>query len=270
VLKRIHSKNNDFQRFEVLKRNREKRTRYGEFLVEGVRAINAALQFDWRFEALIYSSQHGVSDWAKDVIVQAKAQQCYDLEAALLQELSDREEPSELLAVVKIPHDDLARIPTSPQMTAVLFDRPGSPGNLGASLRSCDAFGVSGVIISGHAVDLYDSQTVRSSTGSLFAIPAVRIGSPTQALEWCESLRQKGIAIKIIGTDESGKSEISQSTLSGPVLLVMGNETTGMSARYREICDEIVKIPIAGYASSLNVSCATSIALYEISRQRSS
>ncbi|MBO0782010.1 MAG: 23S rRNA (guanosine(2251)-2'-O)-methyltransferase RlmB, partial [Ktedonobacteraceae bacterium] len=61
---------------------------------------------------------------------------------------------------------------------------------------------------------------------------------------------------------------IEQHDFTGPTMLVVGNETWGMSAAYRELCDTMVKIPISGSASSLNVACATSILLYEVDRQR--
>jgi TrmH family RNA methyltransferase len=71
-----------------------------------------------------------------------------------------------------------------------------------------------------------------------------------------------------VGSDEKADYSIEEHDFTDPTILVVGNETWGMSATYRELCDTIVKIPIAGSASSLNVACATSIFLYEIDRQR--
>ena len=94
---------------------------------------------------------------------------------------SNKSEPSELLALVAMPADDLDRIPLSPDLLVVAFDRPASPGNLGSIIRSCDALGAHGVIMTGHSVDLYDPETISASVGSLFALPVVRLPSPARS-----------------------------------------------------------------------------------------
>ena len=73
----------------------------------------------------------------------------------------------------------------------------------------------------------------------------------------------------MVGLDEAGGHQLAHTDLTGPTLLVVGNETTGMSAGWREACDVIAEIPMSGSASSLNASVAGSIALYEARRQRS-
>src|SRR5205823_13566885 len=107
----------------------------------------------------------------------------------------------ELLAVVGLAADDLARIPTGPGMLAVVFDRPTSPGNLGTLIRSADAFGASGVIVTGHAADVYDPKAVRASTGSLFSVPVVRVPSQRPVLDWVEAIRAGGVPVRVVGTD---------------------------------------------------------------------
>ena len=72
----------------------------------------------------------------------------------------------------------------------------------------------------------------------------------------------------VIGTDEHGVADIATCDLTGPTVLLIGNETAGLSAAWREACDRIVRIPITGSASSLNAATAGSIALYEAARQR--
>lgn len=72
----------------------------------------------------------------------------------------------------------------------------------------------------------------------------------------------------MIGTDESGVVDIAAHDLTGPTLVVVGNETTGMSSAWREACDTVVRIPIGGAASSLNAATAATVVLYEAARQR--
>ena len=73
----------------------------------------------------------------------------------------------------------------------------------------------------------------------------------------------------VVGTDETGTVDVRDVDLAGPVLLVVGNETRGMSAGWREACDVVARIPMAGAASSLNMATAASLVLYEAMRQRS-
>jgi TrmH family RNA methyltransferase len=164
--------------------------------------------------------------------------------------------------------DDLGRITPGANLLVMVFDRPTTPGNLGTLVRSADAFGAGGVIVTGHAADPYDPKAVRASTGSLFALPVVRVPSHREVLDWVGDLRADGVAAQVVGTDERGPVEIAEHDLTGPTVLAVGNETHGLSAGWREACDQVVRIPITGAASSLNAASAATVALYEAARQR--
>lgn len=272
---RIRSRDVYFQHIQVLLRNREKRTRYREFVVEGVRSINAALQFNWEIRSLIYAAGQPLSNWAKEVLSGSNAEFHFELNRELMSEISSKEETSELIAVVSqrddgitALNDSLESLGSKENLLMVLFDRPGSPGNLGSSIRSCDALGVAGIILTGHAVDLYDPLVIRAATGSFFAVPAFRIPAPKDVLSFRDKLREAGLALQLVATDEVGQGALDQADLTGPTLLMMGNETSGLCKAYREAADRILYIPMGGSASSLNISCATSIFLYECQRQR--
>ena len=265
---KIYTENNDFQYIETLRRNREKRQKNKEFFIEGVRPINQALQHNWQIRAFVYSREKKLSDWAEGILARSQASQHYELRLPLLEKLSNKSEASELLAIVTMPEDDIARIPISEKLLVVIFDRPASPGNLGTLIRSCDALHVDGLIITGHAVDLYDPETISATTGSFFALSIVRLPSQKELQPWLANLQQQLPHIQFVGSDEDAEVAIDQHDFTSPTLLVVGNETWGMSASYKALCDMLVKIPMYGSASSLNVACATSIILYEIDRQR--
>jgi TrmH family RNA methyltransferase len=187
----------------------------------------------------------------------------------LLRELGGKEDDApELVLIAAMPPDDLDRIPAGLPFLGVVFDRPTSPGNIGTLIRSIDAFGGSGLIVTGHAADPYDPAAVRASTGSLFAVPVVRPPSRGAVLEWVERQRDDGLDLAILGTDESGDLDLRDCTLGGPSLIVVGNETSGLSEGWRAACDRIARIPMTGTASSLNAATAGSIVLYEAFRQR--
>ena len=265
---KIFSANNDFQYVETLRRNRIKRQHNHEFFVEGVRAINLALKHHWHIRAFLYAREHKLSDWAENILRQSQTETHYEVSSSLLEKLSDKEETSELLAVVRMPDDDLARIPVHERLLVVIFDRPASPGNLGSIIRSCDALRVDGLIITGHSVDVYDPETIRASTGSFFSLPFVRLPSQKELRPWFDIVRERIGSFQIVGSDERADRAIDAHDFTKPTVLIVGNETWGMSASYKELCDAIVKIPIYGSASSLNVASATTIVLYEVDRQR--
>lgn len=267
---RIYTENAEFQHIETLRRNRTKRSRSGEFFVEGVRPINQALQHRWTINALVYSREKRLSDWAEGVIANAGAKILYELPAALMEKLSQKEEASELLAIVAMPADAVSRIPARDSLLAVVFDRPASPGNLGTVIRSCDALGVDGLIITGHAVDLYDPETIRATTGSFFSVPMVRLPSHTELIPWLDGLRRRFGSLRVVGTSAKATIPVYKHDFTAPTVLLIGNENHGLSESYRALCDVMVTIPMAGSATSLNVACATSILLYEVARQRGS
>ncbi|WP_229402505.1 TrmH family RNA methyltransferase [Micromonospora okii] len=266
---KITTRNASFQQWQALLVNRTKRQRLGEFLVQGVRPITLALEQGWEIRALLYPDGRNLSRWCRDLLDRAAATRVA-LAPELMHELGGKEEESpELLAVVGQPEDDLGRLPVGPKMLVVVFDRPKTPGNVGTLIRSADAFGASGVVVTGHAADPYDPKAVRASTGSLFAVPVVRVASHRDVLDWVAALRARGLSrLQIVGTDEHGDSDVADHDLTGPTLLLVGNETHGLSAGWQEASDRTVRIPIVGAASSLNAAAAGTVVLYEAARQR--
>ncbi|WP_245868556.1 TrmH family RNA methyltransferase [Actinomadura meyerae] len=265
---RVSRPNARFQQWEALLRNRAKRQRAGEFLVQGVRPITLAVERGWPVRTLIYDAERQPSRWARDMLERAGAERVA-MAPDLLRELSGKEQDvPELVAVAELPPDDLSRIPVGPTFLGAVFDRPTGPGNIGTIVRSLDAFGGAGLIVTGHAADPYDPKAVRASTGSLLAVPVVRARSHREVLDWVARERAAGRPLTVVGTDENGTADIAEVDLTGPVLLVIGNETAGLSAGWREGCDTMARIPIGGAASSLNAAGAATVALYEAVRQR--
>ncbi|ACU69510.1 tRNA/rRNA methyltransferase (SpoU) [Catenulispora acidiphila DSM 44928] len=264
---RVASRNARFQQWQTLLTNRQKRQRAGRFLVQGVRPLTLAAEQGWRIEELLVDDDRRLSRWAEDFLDAAHTADAdvIALPADMLAELGekDQEAAPELLAVVAMPPDDLIRIQITDTFLGVAFDRPAQPGNLGTLIRSADAFGADGVVVTGHAADVYDPRTVRASTGSLFGLPTVRTQSHREVLEW---LSETGVTV--VGTDEDGDTDIEDYDFCAPTLFVVGNEAVGMSTGWREACDRVLSIPMRGTASSLNAANAATVVLYEAARQR--
>ena len=269
---KITTKNAEFQRFEVLLTNRNKRYRYGAFLVEGVRSLNKARAEGWVFESFLYSFEGRLSDWAREMLANVPTEINYALTDALMAELSGKEDTSELMAILKMREDDMDAVITSLSDNPViaLFDRPSNRGNLGTIIRSADALGVEALILTGHAVDLYDPDVVISTMGSFFNLPVIRLSSGEEVDTLIAKLRARHPEISLIGTTAHTDNMIYDADMTKPTMFFIGNETDGLNRRYREICDTYVKIPMVegSYASSFNVGCAATVMFYEAQRQR--
>jgi tRNA G18 (ribose-2'-O)-methylase SpoU len=266
----LSTANNEYQHFEVLKNNRNKRHASKEFFVEGVRNINGAVNNHFQIKGFLYNAEIKLSDWAIGILLNDKKTARYELTPALMERISDKEDTSELIAIVAMPGDELKKIELPANPVLMVFDRPANKGNLGSVIRSCDAMGANGLVITGHAVDLYDPETIRASMGSFFKVPVARVPSFNDVKGWLMELKDKYPHIQFIGTSEKGQKDLDKCNFAGPVVVFMGNEAEGLSFNYEQISDALVRIPMAAdsSASSLNVANAASIFLYEIIRQR--
>lgn len=267
---RVNVNNATFQRFEVLKNNRNKRHKYREFLVEGVRNINEAINKGWKINSFIYSYEKNLSDWAKDIIASTPTEKNYELNDMLIKKLSGKEDTSEIIAIIAMRDDDLEALKLSDNPMLALFDRPSNKGNLGTIIRSCDALGVECLIITGHAVDLYDPEVVVASMGSFFNMKVIRAPENKMVFDFIDSMKKRYPTFKAIGTTAHKEHAIYDLDLSGPLMFMIGNETDGLSYSFTECCDVLTTIPMveSSYATSFNVGCAATVMFYEAKRQR--
>ena len=266
----IASKNATFQKFEVLKTNRNKRYKHGEFFVEGVRNINNAVLNGWEIISFLYDETRELSSWAKEKLGTVHTKVNYALTPALIAELSGKEDTSELLAIIKMREDNVDSLPLSKVPFLALFDRPSNHGNLGTILRSCDALGVDGLILTGHAVDLYDPNVVSSTMGSFFCVPPVRMADNDSVFAFIEKLRAQYPGFQLVGTTAHHEKTLADVGFTLPTMVMIGNETEGLRRIYKEKSDVLATIPMDpnGSASSFNVACAATVMFYEVVRQR--
>lgn len=267
---KILTKNAAYQKLEVLKTNRNKRYRYGEFFVEGVRNINSAVKNGFQISSFIYTRENPLSSWAQEVLKTVKTDVNLELTGELMKDLSGKEDSSELMAVVKMQPDDFSRLKLSKNPILALFDRPSNRGNLGTIIRSCDALGVEGLIITGHAVDLYDPEVIVSTMGSFFNIPVIRCSDTDSVNAFVSELKGKYEGFKTVGTTAHKQTPVFTLDLKKPLMFMIGNETDGLCRAFKESADVLCTIPMAesSFASSFNVGCAATALFYEAVRQR--
>src|SRR5512139_2623215 len=133
---RVSTRNAAFQVLESLRGNRQKRHATGTFLVEGVQPVTMAIDHGWAFEAFVCDAGRARSAWATRVLEARPEATRYEMTPELVAELSGKDEPSEIIGVVRSRDTALADIAPRPDLLVVVVDRPSSPGNLGTIIRS--------------------------------------------------------------------------------------------------------------------------------------
>jgi 23S rRNA (guanosine2251-2'-O)-methyltransferase len=145
----------------------------------------------------------------------------------------------------------------------LVLDGITDPHNLGACLRTADAAGVQAVIVPKDKSATLNATVRKVACGAAEVVPLVAVTNLARTLE---KLRQRGLWT--VGTAGEVEQELYGLDLRGPTVLIMGAEGKGMRRLTREHCDYLVRLPMAGSVSSLNVSVATGVCLFEAVRQR--
>jgi 23S rRNA (guanosine2251-2'-O)-methyltransferase len=156
---------------------------------------------------------------------------------------------------------DLDQVAAQSQLLVIL-DGVEDPHNLGAIIRTAHAAGAGAVLIPDRRAAGLTETVAKAAAGALEHLPVVRIGNVTQTLE---SLKSKGFWI--YGLDERASTLYSETDYARPTVFVMGGEGQGLHQLVKKHCDALIKIPMAGAISSLNVSVATGIVLFEWQRR---
>ena len=156
----------------------------------------------------------------------------------------------------------LKKLPECPLL--LILDQIQDPHNLGAILRTADAAGVNAVIVNDKNAAPMNETVSKIASGAAESVLLFRVGNLVRAIE---QLKEQGVWIA--GSTDHATESIYEHSLDGPLALIMGSEGSGMRRLTEESCDYLIKLPMDGLVSSLNVSVATGICLYEIKRQRS-
>ena len=232
------------------------RIRSGLFLAEGPNLVEAA-------------AARGLVDevFATSAAVERHRQLLRDLPVTLVTEpaakaLSETVTPSGLVAVCRIPDPQLdAVLAGTPQLIAVAVDLS-EPGNAGTLIRIAHGMGAAAVVFAGHSVDPYNGKCLRSSAGSIFALPVITEPDTAGLLA---QLRSAGL--QIVATTLDGDISLDDAgMLSAPTAWVFGPESQGLPETVTALADHRVLIPMSDGAESLNVAAAAAICLYQSAR----
>ncbi len=259
-MRRITSLGNS--KVKLIHRLRNKRGRQSEsrFVVEYPRDIRRALQQGYELDFLLACPALAESQ-AKDFLAGRDA---IEVNPQILKRLSYRENPSGLLAVMKTKRArSLRDLNWSNLDTAILVVDPRKPGNIGALLRTGDAAGIDAMILVDCALDIYNPNIIRNSAGACFSQNIYQLNSE----EAIACFKERGF--QLIAADGRGESSLFCLDLGPKTAIVLGTEAAGLGAKWLQICDRRVRIPMVGsLADSLNLSVCGAIFMYELLRQR--
>lgn len=242
-------------------RQRKERDATGLYLVEGLFHIGEALAAGAGIEYICYAPDLLEGDFAHRLIEQASADgvPCWATTTDIFAALAEKENPQGVLAVVRQRRAPLESLtpPVFPWGVAVVA--PQDPGNVGAILRTIDAVGAGGLILLEGGVDPYHPTAVRASMGALFWHPVVIAHFD----EWTTWACRHGY--HIIGSSAHGDVDYrAVAAYKRPLILLLGSEREGLSPEQMAACEQVIRLPMHGRVSSLNLAVAAGILLYGI------
>lgn len=238
--------------------NKKKRIESKTFLVEGIRHIGEAVQAGWEVELILYAPELLTSNFAKDLLQKNKRMKLQPVSSQVMETLAQKENPQGIIAVVHQKEYKITDLQDINYVAALVS--PQDAGNVGSILRTLDALQADALFLLDGGVELYHPSVIRASMGALFWKPIVQ----TSFLEFIEWAKRKNI--QLIGS--SSKAEIDYRTLipNYPWALVLGNEQKGLTPEQQNACSVTVSIPMRGRVSSLNLSAAAAVLLYQFTK----
>jgi len=258
----INAENAEYQIIKSLKLNRMKRNKLHEIFIEGTECIKQAIKSNMEITRIVINDENKLSNWGKNIIRQHENAKIIEMTDHLYNELSEKANPPEMLVTAKIvPYRINDFYVNNPFI--LVSDRPGDHGNFGSLIRSANAFNVDGIFIMGHGIDIYEPKVIRASLGSIFFTKIMAMESMEVLMEYIKIQKAKN-NMEVVGTDSTGTASLENCKLKRPIMVIVGNEAKGISVKFWDICDKIIKIPMGGNINSINVSCAASIIMWEI------
>jgi TrmH family RNA methyltransferase len=247
-----------------LKTKKGRRTQK-RFLIEGMRLCEETADSNWQTESILFTRSFQDSSAGKRLLrkFERKNVETIPAKGEMIKRLSDTVTPQGIMGVVKIKKFSWDELWSEDSHTILALDGIRDPGNVGTLIRTADALGIDGVILSSDTVELCNPKVVRSTMGSIFHLPILDEIDLEKTIP-----RLKKRNFKIYGTDAKGGKDLEELEYSEKLCLLIGNEAEGLNKNLLELSDEIIRIPILGRAESLNASVAGGILLYEMTKRR--
>jgi len=234
------------------------------FIAEGIKIVNECLSSGYSIEYVVYSNKLMNVAGGRELFYRISSlPNIINVPDKLFDELSDVETPQGVLAVISFDVQRIEDVDVDKKPFILLLDSVQDPGNLGTIIRTADAFGIDGIIVTEGCVDVYNPKVIRATMGSIFRVPIYHHDSGEDIIR---KLKEKGAIV--YSTSLEGKEFIQDVDFNQFALLIIGNESKGVSNNLESLADKLIKIPMVGKAESLNAAVASSIIMYEVLRQR--
>ena len=265
----LTSRNNPkIKQIRQLLGQRKERDATGLFVVEGIRHVGEAIAARAHVDYICYAPDLLTSDFAHQ-LVEEQSQlgiPCFAVDGDTFSSLAGKDNPQGIIAVVQQPHLTLDTLSLKNFSWGVALVAPQDPGNIGTILRTIDAVSASGLILlddpayKQYSADPYHPSSVRASMGSIFWYPLIS-ATFSEFLPWV-----KANGYKIYGTSAHATQDYRQvEHFERPFILLMGSEREGLIPSQSTVCDGMLRIPMQGRVTSLNLAIATGVMLYSIS-----
>ncbi|MCX7715506.1 MAG: RNA methyltransferase [Clostridia bacterium] len=257
MIQEITSSSNAKYKYIKSLMQKKMRAKSGEFTVEGRKSVTDAIGSKSELVMLAVSDKFLKTEeflYPENIPI-------YKMPESIFSGLCDTETPQGILAVIKMKTGEA--FVADLNKFYIYCECVKDPGNMGTIIRTADAVGAGGVLLSCGCVDIYNPKTVRATMGSFFNIDIYE----NMNIDALISLKGQGFHI-VSGALTDSAVEYTDCDLTLPTIIVVGNESNGVSKELLDITDTKVKIPIVGKAESLNVSVAAAILMYEALRQR--
>ena len=182
----------------------------------------------------------------------------------IFRHVSDTVNPQGILAVVKRKETGIDEIIKSKgKNTFLILENLQDPGNLGTIMRTAEGAGVSGIIMAGNTVDIYNPKVIRSTMGATYRVPFMYTNDTEDVI-----MKLKKNNVVVAAAHLKGKRNYFNEDFNRSVAFIIGNESNGISDKTADMADLLVKIPMEGMVESLNASVAASLLMYEAYRQK--
>jgi TrmH family RNA methyltransferase len=237
---------------------RSVRQRTGRFVVDGPQGVREVLRFAPHtvFELYVEGSAQdrhtGLVQLARDANLPV-----YQCDSAVMAALVDTQHPQGIVAVCRPATVTVEEALAADDGFVVILSHVRDPGNAGTVIRSADAAGAAGVLVSDASVDIHNPKVVRSTAGSLWHLPIALGGSVAELIDACHARGRR-----VLAADGVGATLLPDADLSGPHAWLMGNEAWGLDEETRALADDVIRVPIYGHAESLNLALAATLCMY--------
>ena len=264
-MERIDSSSNVKIKWAASLHRRKERERRGEFIAEGVRLAETAVDSGWSISFCLVTEGALSNVRVQNIVSSLEEGSCpvYLVPEAAYKKAAATESPQGVLLVMKTAPSLLSSLPAQGNPFFVVLDCLQDPGNAGTILRTADAAGCAGVIATEGTVDIFSDKVVRSSMGAVFHLPIVM---NVNGAELTAYFKAHNISCMATVLNETEKSHFAVDYRK-KFAVVFGNEGNGVSSQFLA-ASEHVYIPMAGRTESLNVATSAAIILYEAFRQR--